>query len=160
MSTTTLTPTLDACKSLKDAGFPQDTVFTWVTPSGRPQQPSVSPRDAAGASHAEESAAPTLTELLAHLPAELAFAVPHPIYGSVERTHTLELSLGRRTTIGYHLVGSHDVQHRVEHVSAVEAAAHLFLALRADGRLGAPASHEAVHDTRPAEAMESLARAA
>jgi hypothetical protein len=155
----TLTPSLHTCKALKDAGFPQDTVLTWITPTGRAQKPSVSPRGVADRTE-EESAAPTLTELLAHLPAELALAVPHPIYGSLERVHTLELSLGHRATIGYHLVGSHDVQHRVERDSAVEAAAHLFLALHTDGRLDVPVAHGSVHGVLPAEAVESLARAA
>lgn len=163
MNATPLTPSLDACKALKDAGFPQDTVFTWVTPDGRAQPPSVSPRGGTDRAE-EESAAPTLTELLAHLPAELAFAVPHPVYGSLERAHTLELSLGHRAMIGYHLVGSHDVQHRVEHDSAVEAAAHLFLALRTDGRLDAPGAdapgaRESAREGN-VEAVGSLARAA
>lgn len=160
MNATTLTPSLESCVALKEAGFPQNTVFTWAAQNGRSQQPRVAPRGAAGARRAEESAAPTLTELLAHLPVELAFAVPHPIYGSLERAHTLELSLGSRATIGYHLVGSHAVQHRIEQDSAVEAAAHLFLALCADDRLVVSAAHESVREVLPAEAVESLARAA
>lgn len=90
----------------------------------------------------------------------MAFAVAHPIYGSLERVHTLELSLGRRATIGYHLVGSHDVRHRTERESAVEAAAHLFLALRADGRLDALDAAGAVREVQAPETIERLARAA
>jgi hypothetical protein len=76
--------------------------------------------------------------LLAHLPAELTFARPHPIFGSTERVHTLEVGLGGRTVIGYHLAGSREVQHRTEHDSPVEAAAQLYLALHAAGRLSPP----------------------
>jgi hypothetical protein len=156
MNALLLTPTFDTCEALKEAGFPQDTVFTWLGQGERSQQPRVSPRGTTGGGAAEERAAPTLSELLAHLPAELAFSVPHPIYGSVERTHTLEVHLGSRPAMGYHLVGSHEVQRSVEHEHVVEAAAHLYLALRAEGRLEASsvgASTQAVHSVDDGERL-------
>lgn len=154
MNATHLTPTLDTCEVLKGAGFPQTTVFVWASHT----RPSVAPRIAASGAGVEEYAAPTLTELLAHLPTELAFELPHPIFGSTERMHTLEVSLGQRTVIGYHIAGSHEVQHRTENESAVEAAAQLYLALRAAGRLCPPHPFESVPVSESRE--ESLAQAA
>jgi hypothetical protein len=138
MNATALAPTFDTCLALKKAGLPQDTVLSWSAPDGRRRQPRVVPRGAMGP--CEGVAAPTLAELLARLPADLAFAVPHPIFGSTDRRHSLQLNVGRYAVIGYHLVGSHDVQQRVESERAVEAAARLYLALCAAGRLASPAS--------------------
>lgn len=158
MNAARLTPSIDTCDALKQAGFPQTTVFAWGSEVGQRCPSSVFPRGTRGGI-SEGSAAPTLTELLAHLPTELDFALPHPIFGSTDRTHTLEVSLGRRAAIGYHRVGSHEVQHRTEHDSAVEAAARLYLALREAGRLRSPLAVEAV---TPDTAFEtgSLAQAA
>jgi hypothetical protein len=154
MNAARLTPTLDTCEALKRAGFPQDTVFVWANRT----RPSVSPRGAVDGERNGRHAAPTLSELLAHLPDELPFARPHPIFGSTERLHTLEVSPGRRTLIGYHLVGSREVQHQTEHESAVEAAAQLYLALRAAGRLR---PQQPIESTMSNEARsEPLAQAA
>lgn len=131
MNAAHLIPSLDTCEALKGAGFPQNTVFVWSSHA----RPSIAPRGAVGGGSAEKQAAPTLAELLAHLPAELAFALPHPIFGSTERVHALEVSVGPRTVLGYHIAGSREVQHRTEHENAVEAAAQLYLALHEAGRL-------------------------
>jgi hypothetical protein len=158
MNAALLTPSLDTCDALKRAGFPQTTVFAWGSEVGQRRPPRVFPRGITG-STSEESAAPTLSEILAHLPSELSFALPHPIFGSTDRAHTLEVSLGRRAVIGYHRVGSREVQHRTEHGSAVEAAARLYLALREAGRLH---PHLSVGAVSPDAVFEtgSLAQAA
>ena len=135
MVSSNLSPALGTCDSLKRAGFPQDTVFVWANQSRPMQRPMVAPRDANGARWREACAAPTLTEVLAALPTELRFEVPHPILGTVERVHTLEVRLGDQTEIGYHILGSHEVQHRTAHENVVEAAARLYLALYAASRL-------------------------
>ena len=155
MNAAHLTPTLDTCEALKRADFPQDTVFVWASRA----RPSVSPRGTTNGQRDGEHAAPTLTELLACLPAELAFALPHPIFGSTERMHTLEVSVGPRAVIGYHIAGSLEVQYRTEHDSAVEAAARLYLALHAAGRLCPPQRVDAAHTGHVRE-IESLAQAA
>lgn len=143
MNVARLTPSIDTCDALRQAGFPQATVFAWGSEVGQRRPSSVFPRGTRGGI-SEGSAAPTLTELLAHLPSALSFALPHPIFGSTDRTHTLEVSLGHRAVIGYHRVGAHEVQHRTEHDSAVEAAARLYLALREAGRLRPSLPVEAV----------------
>jgi hypothetical protein len=155
MNAAHLTPTLDTCEALKRADFPQDTVFVWASRA----RPSVSPRGTTNGERDGEHAAPTLTELLANLPTELAFALPHPIFGSTDRTHTLEVSVGPRAVIGYHTAGSREVQHRTEHDSAVEAAARLYLALHAAGRLSPPRRVDPPLTNHVRE-IESLARAA
>jgi hypothetical protein len=73
--------------------------------------------------------------------------------------HTLEVCFGPRTVIGYHIAGSREVQHRTEYDSAVEAAAQLYLALRAAGRLRPSHLVESVHADVMVE-TESLAQAA
>lgn len=154
MNAVHLTPTLDTCEALKSVGFPQDTVFVWASRA----RPSVSPRGAVNGERDRQQAAPTLTELLAYLPAELTFSLPHPIFGATDRRHTLEVSVGPRAVIGYHIAGSREVQHRTEHDSAVEAAAQLYLALHAAGRLPTP---QPVDLPLPDEAREEpLAQAA
>lgn len=157
MNLTHLTPARKTCDALEAAGFPQDTVFGWTVPADRAHGSRVVFRQTgAGLGGSEGSGAPTLSEMLAHLPAHLDFPLPHPIFGTMERGHTLEVRFGERVQIGYHALGSHEVQHRIEHESAVEAAARLYLALRAAGRVrGARAC-----DADVAEGVEHLARAA
>lgn len=153
-----LTPALDTCIALEDAGFPQNTVFVWCS---RAQTAHVTLRSTHnGAGRDGGSGAPTLDEVLAELPAHLDFALPHPIYGATERTHALKISLGNRAVIGYHRVGVHDVQHRLEHENAVEVAARLYLALRAAGRLDPASQSEMTSVPSVSEAVERLAHAA
>ena len=133
-----LTPSYDACCDLADAGFPQTTAFAWVG-RGPLSAPVLGPRRGLSSLRRDAVAAPTLEELLAHLPTSVACTVPHPIYRTVEREHGLRMETGATTVFGYHLVGSFDVRHRAEHSRAVEAAARLFLDLHAAGKLAAPA---------------------
>ena len=152
-----LTPAIETCDALEAAGFPQDTLFGWTAQTDRVQDARVAPRrTGAGVGGYEGSGAPTLSEMLAHLPAHLDFPLPHPIFGTMERKHTLEVRFGERVEIGYHTLGSHEVQHRTEHESAVEAAARLYLALRTAGRVRGARAHGAGFD----EIVEHLARAA
>ena len=136
MCRTPLTPARDTCDALEAAGFPQDTMLGWTSPEDRVygSQVMLRQRMEDGESHAG-CGAPTLSEVLAHLPAHLDFSLPHPIFGVMERKHTLEVRFGERVAIGYHVLGSHEVQLRIEHESAVEAAARLYLVLHAAGRI-------------------------
>lgn len=157
MRLTHLTPALDTCRALRHAGFPQNTVFVW---SSWGYAPRVSLRTAeAGPDRSEVSGAPTLSEVLTQLPAHLNFSLPHPIYGTMERTHALEISVGSRTVIGYGRVGVHEMQYRMEHEKAVEVAARLYLALHGAGRLDV-ASHESLRAASVSDEVEHLAHAA
>ena len=157
MNITHLTPAHETCDALEAAGFPQDTLFGWTAQTDRVTGPRVAPRrTGAGRGGNEGSGAPTLSEMLAHLPAHLDFPLPHPIFGTMERKHTLEVRFGERVEIGYHTLGSHEVQHRIEHESAVEAAARLYLSLRVAGRVRGARAYGA----DVAEGIEHLSRAA
>ena len=151
-----LTPTRETCNALEAAGFPQNTVFVWARTARRDQ---VVLRELdARRGHGAGSAAPTLSEMLAHLPAHLDFPLPHPIFGLMDRTHTLAVSMGSRTEMGYGRVGALEVQHRTAHESAVEVAARLYLALHAAGRL--PAMRDPVQIATASGDAERLAYAA
>ncbi len=155
MNLTHLTPANETCDALEAAGFSQDTVFGWT--GDRRYGSRVALRHTGeGLKGNEGSGAPTLSEMLAHLPVHLDFPLPHPIFGTMERKHTLEVRFGERVEIGYHALGSREVQHRIEHESAVEAAARLYLALRAAGRVRG----ERVYREDATEDVEHLARAA
>lgn len=149
--TNLLAPSFDTCIALAESGFPQRTALSWVgrgplsAPVLMPRHPSATRRKAI--------AAPTLEEVLAQLPPSVGCTVPHPIYGTVERPHSLRMEVGERAQFGYHLPGSFDVKHRTVHARAVEAAARLFIALRASGKLVAP-------EASPVRVSGPLARAA
>ena len=147
---TVLTPSFDTCLALAESGFPQHTMLGWVG-RGPLSAPILKPRQSS--SRRQAVAAPTLDEVLAQLPAAVACTVPHPIYGTVERLHRLRMEVGAQAEFGYHLPGSFEVHHRVEHARAVEAAARLFLDLRASGKLRAP-------QATPARSSAPLMRAA
>lgn len=64
-------PTFDACKRLREAGFPQETFFSWVTVAAKPEllsRDSIIHRDYLNAYPASFYAAPILTEILEQLP--------------------------------------------------------------------------------------------
>lgn len=136
MSLTPLTPARTTCDALEAAGFPQDTMLGWTGPKDRTYSSRVMLRQRVAEGQSKTGCgAPTLSEVLAHLPSHLDFSLPHPIFGQMERKHTLEVCFGERVVIGYHAPGSREVQLRIEHESAVEAAARLYLALHAAGRI-------------------------
>ena len=147
MTTPNLTPSLTTCKSLARAGFPQSTAFAW----GSLDHAALTKDVVFCSTSAHPSAAvaaPLLSELLARLPSHLDFAVPHPILGTVDRAHTLQMGWGNQSVFGYHLAGAHEVQHRTVHASAVEAAALLYLTLHAAGLL--PSTEDRVIESEEA----------
>ena len=155
-----LTPSLDTCKALADAGFPQATALAWVRCLGSFHVRPLLQAGEGGVAPPSESAAPTLSEVLAQLPTHVSFPIPHPIFGSLEREHTLELHLGASSMIGYCLQGSHTVQLRIEDEIPVEAAARLYLALRQVGLLQTPGPSEARRTAAPPSVERRMAYAA
>lgn len=133
---TALVPAFDTCLALTRWGFPQHTMLGWIG-RGPLSSPVLMPRASSGGRR-RAVAAPTLDEVLARLPATVVCTVPHPIYGTVECSHSLRMEIGEQATLGYHLPGSFEVRYRTGHARAVEAAARLFLTLRASGILSLP----------------------
>lgn len=134
MNPVDLVPSRPTCRALARAGFPQSTIFLWER-SVCGSRSHHTPLFETTGETAEGIAAPILSEVLAHLPPQLDFEVPHPVLGTVARPHILQMCCGDQTTVGYHLVGRHGLKHRTEGTSAVEAAARLYVALRAAGLL-------------------------
>ena len=150
-----LTPSLKTCRALRDSGFPQDTAFAWTRKLPSAYSRCVAPRATSADGEAQDAdAAPTLSEVLAQLPRELDFEVPHPLYESVPRTHTLEVRLNGTAAFGYRLVGCHQPRYGVQHDNPVEAAARLYLTLRAAGLLPAPGAFRP-HAAAPAVVAEA-----
>jgi hypothetical protein len=117
-------PASSTCVLLSEAGFPVDNLARWTQPGSDERTGDL-----------RDIPAPTLSDIVARLPETLTFRVPHPIYGNVDREHSLQIRFSRGVSFGYHDVGSTVVQHHVEHRSAVEAAALLYIELRHAGRL-------------------------
>ena len=159
MNLSDLTPTRETCDALEAAGFPQNTAFVWTEWANQSGRPHVALRSAdSGIGRKAEHGAPTLSEVLAELPEQLDFALPHPIFGTMERTHTLTIGTGGGAVIGYRRVGVREEQFQMTHERAVEVAARLYLALHAAGRL--PASKSSVQVPLIAGYADRLAYAA
>jgi len=119
-----LVPSLEACISLKEAGFPMTTHFAWG--ELYPDAWALVPRDVILVGGDEYTAAPTLAEILAELPPfRYGSPVPHDIY-------YLTLNPDQSgTTVQYiNVEGETPRGLWASHSSAAEAAAMLYLALK------------------------------
>ncbi len=126
MFTATPTPTKATCEALKRVGFSIKTLLSWGESGDL-----ITGQNGGGV-----TPAPLVCELFAALPSTLEIALPHPIYNTVERTHTLTMTCGATTSVGYIRTGVHHVQFKERDANPAEALARLYLALKEAGHLG------------------------